>query len=118
MTAACTMKIDEFGELPPCAGAASARVEIDDGTLVGVIERQLEAVRARELLGDPHGLDAAHQRRHPFHHVHLDVAVDKEVAAKAHLLPGLEIGSVIMTVRIGSMIMRGIVRMGIGSVTV
>ena len=80
------------GEPLPRAGAASARVEIDDRTLVGMIERQFEAVRARELLGHLHGLDAAHQRRHPVHHVHLDVAVDEEVAAQAHLLPGSTCG--------------------------
>jgi hypothetical protein len=68
------------GEPLPGAGTASARMDIDDRTLVGMIKWQFEAVRLRELLDDVHGLDAAHQRRHAFHHVHLDVAVDQEVA--------------------------------------
>ena len=98
-----------------------------------MIDREFEAVHAGELLAHPHDLDAAHERRHTLHHVHLHVAVDEEVATQAHLLSGFDVRTVAVTgavlvlvrarpvavvVRMGSVVVRvRSVRMGFGPVT-
>ena len=101
----------------PRPGAAAAWVEIDDRALISVIDRQLEAVGAREILGHFDGLDAAHERGHPFHHVHLDVAVDEEVATQAPLLSWLRVriaavtGAMVVLMRARRVLVPVVVRM-------
>jgi len=53
--------------------------------IVAVIQRQagFESESLRLRFSQPDGLPRPHKTRQPRHHVHLDVAVDEEVAAVA-----------------------------------
>src|SRR5680860_1389832 len=83
ITAAATVVVGTVAAAVMLVVIVVLMVVLEEVTVVGTDLRQFEAELLDLALGERDRLDRPHQRSHPHHHVHLDMAVDDEVARQA-----------------------------------